>query len=210
MSTRDTIIRTVRRMTRGLSGKMRGMIRRSTLGALGEGTNGQTIQAKTTADDVDDEVELFEQHGFTSIPPSGSEGVVLRVGGERGSSVAILFGSKTHRFQDLEQGEVAVYHGDGHVIIMRTNGDIDIIPGGSSFVRLGDSGDNPNHQRVARMTDPVGPSEAMTAWASVVEGAINTLAPGTFTPLNGFATTVDGIEGAFATIINAGEKATCV
>lgn len=209
MSTRDTIIRTVRRMTRGLSGKMRGMIRRSTLGALGEGTSGQTIQAKTTADDVDDEVELFEQYGLTSIPPSGSEGLVLRVGGERGSSVAILFGNKTSRFQDLAQGEVALYHNDGHAIIMRTNGDIELIPGGASFVRIGAPGDDAAHQRVARMTDAVGPSEPMTAWASVVESAINALAPGTFTPANGFATTVDGIEGAFATIITAGEKATC-
>lgn len=186
------------------------MIRRSTLGALGEGTNGQTFQVKTTANDVDDEVEFFEQHGFTSIPPSGSEGLVLRVGGERGSSVAIIFGSKTHRFQDLEQGEVAMYHGDGHAIIMRSNGDIEIIPGGASFVRIGGPGDDPNHQRVARMTDPIGPAEAMVTWATVVEDAINGLAPGTFTALNGFATTIDGVEGAFGTIINAGEKATCL
>lgn len=208
MTTRDTIIRTVRRMTRSITGRVRGMIRRSTLGALGEGTTGQTIQAKTTADDVDDEVELFEQYGFTSVPTNGSEGLVLRVGGERGASVAILFGNKTSRFQDLDQGEVAVYHNDGHAVIMRANGDIEIIPGGTSFVRIGAPGDDPAHRAVARETDPVAPGELMAAWAGVVETAINSLAPGSFTPLNSFVT-VGETPGGFGTIERGGEKATC-
>ena len=42
----------------------------------------------------------------------------------------------------------------------------------------------------ARATDPVGSSTSMIAWAGVVESAINTLAPGTFTPVNNFATVV--------------------
>ena len=43
---------------------------------------------------------------------------------------------------------------------------------------------------VARQTDNVAAKAAMIAWASIVETAINVLAPGTFTPANSFATTV--------------------
>jgi hypothetical protein len=58
---------------------------------------------------------------------------------------------------------------------------------------------------VARQTDDVGPKTAMTAWALVVETAINTLIPGTFTPANSFATTVNAGNG-FGTITSGSAK----
>jgi hypothetical protein len=56
---------------------------------------------------------------------------------------------------------------------------------------------------VARETDPVVPTEAMATWALLVETTINVLAPGTFTPLNSFATTV---LNSFGTISQGSTK----
>lgn len=58
---------------------------------------------------------------------------------------------------------------------------------------------------VARQTDDVAAKAAITAWALVVETAINVLAPGTFTPANSFATTVVAGNG-FGTISSGSAK----
>jgi len=56
---------------------------------------------------------------------------------------------------------------------------------------------------VARRTDAVAPDAAMIAWALVIETFINGLVPGTFTPANSFAGTV---QAAFASISTASTK----
>lgn len=163
----DTI-RTVRAMTREIRGRVRGLIRRSTLGTLNVAGQLQTMQAKTTADDVDDDVELFEPYGFTSGPPAGSEGLVLRVGGERGHSVALAFGKRSTRPSGVLQGEVSVYHESGAHVTLRTDGSIEVYPANGQAVKLGGEGGLP----VARQTDPVGPSVDMAAWMAAVNTAL--------------------------------------
>jgi hypothetical protein len=48
-------------------------------------------------------------------------------------------------------------------------------------------GDETGTLPAARKTDPLTASSSMTAWATVVETAINLLAPGTFNPANQFS-----------------------
>lgn len=58
---------------------------------------------------------------------------------------------------------------------------------------------------VARLNDDVSAKAAMTTWALVVETFINTIAPGTITPANSFATTVAAANG-FGSISSASAK----
>lgn len=201
------IERVASKIVRSVRGQMRGMIRRATLGSLSSG-NGQSIQANSTADDSDDDVELFEQYGFTSAPAQGAEGVILRVGGERTNSVAICFSSRDSRFSDLSTGEVAVYNSAGSSIVLRANGNIEVTPSNNGVVQLG----GPTATlAVARETDAVTPGQALVTWGTLVETAINSLAPGTFTPLNSFTGSISSVSGAFASISQrSGEGATCV
>lgn len=121
------------------------------MGSITSGS-GQAIQANSTADDTDDDVELFESYGFTSVPPGGSEGLVLRVGGERANSIAICFGDRNSRFSDLAAGEVAVYNSAGCSVVLRADGNIEVTPGDGGVVQLG----GPTATlAVARETDPV-------------------------------------------------------
>lgn len=194
------VARIVKRLTRGLRGRVFGMIRRSTLGTLTPTTLLQTIQAKTTKDDVDDGVELFEPYGFTSGPPPNSEGLILRVGAERASSVGILFGSRSTRLQGVLQGEVALYTQGGASIVLRNSGNIEVTPGEGGVVQLGGPAAT---LAVARQTDPVGPSEAMATWAAAVEAGIS--GAGGTPPPTPFAPTV---VGDFASITTGGEGST--
>ena len=61
-------------------------------------------------------------------------------------------------------------------------------------------------QGVARLLDGVSPSVALTTWATLVETAINALAPGTFTPANNFAATV---APDFGFVSEASQKVSC-
>jgi hypothetical protein len=185
------------KLERRLRARIRGIVRRAVIGNLNTDTGFQTVQAKTLADDVRDDVELFEPYGFTSSPPAGSEALVFSVGGDGSHLVALAAGSRTVRLA-VGAGEVAVYNEAGASIVLRDDGSIEVFPAAGQVVRLGGPGGEP----VARVTDGVSPSDAMIAWASVVEGAINTLAPGTFTPLNGFGGTV---QADFAQIAEGGE-----
>lgn len=169
------VIRIVNRMTAGLRGRVRGMIRRAAIGTLNVTGKLQTLQVKSTADDVDDAVELFEQYGFTSGPPAGSEGLVLRVGGERAHSVAIAFGNRSTRPAGIEQGEVAVYHQGGAHVTMRNDGSIEVFPAPGQKVKLGGEGG----PAVARATDPIALDSAMMAWLTAVDQLLfNDEAPG--------------------------------
>lgn len=145
-------IRAVKRLLRGVEGRVRGIVTRGVLGVLNFGGQGQTGQINGRAQDVDDDVEIFEQFGFRSSPPPGSEGIVLRVGGAREHAIGILFGSRATAPQGILQGEVAVYNSSGAQIVIRTDGSIEVTPAPGQVVKLGEV---VGGLAVARQTDPV-------------------------------------------------------
>lgn len=201
MTTRDTI-RVVGRLTRQLRGMMRGLVRRATLGTLTTGGPSQVVQSSTLVDDVDDDVELLEQYGFTSAPPGGSEGLVLRVGGERAQQVAVLFGKRSARFTDLEQGEVAVYNEAGAALVLRNDGSIEALPAPGQTVKLGAA---VGGLAVARATDPILLDEvtltainAMAAAFVAVEAGLPVLAV-EVVPATGMGTITAGGQGSTST-----------
>lgn len=84
-------------------------------------------------------------------------------------------------------------HADNNPITPPTDQTAHVIEG-IPFIKLGRNAT----LGIARLNDPVAASAAMTAWALVVETAINALAPGTFTPANSFATTVVTLMGSIS------------
>lgn len=178
------------KLERKLMARVRGVVRRAVIGRVDAEAGTQTLQAKTLADDVRDEVELFEPYGFTSSPPDGCEALVFSVGADSSHRVALAAGDRTRRLA-VDAGEVAVYHESGSRLIMRTDGSIEVYPAEGQVVRLGAEGGLP----VARATDPVHRELAMQQWMTAVEAGITTMAglfnagpgpmlaaPGTITP----------------------------
>ena len=160
------IVRIVRELTRDLRGKMRGIVRRATLGGLDVSGAGQTFQALSTANDADDATELFEQYGITGCPPEGSEGIVLSVGGKRSASIGICFGDRSARPSGLAQGEVAVYNNAGASIVLRNDGSIELVPAAGQQVFLGAV---EGAAQVVRHGDPVIPAATMATWIAGVQ-----------------------------------------
>lgn len=82
----------------------------------------QGLQLKVLADETADDVERFQNYGHTSVPPAGSEAIVLGIGGARAGLVAIAVEDKSVRPKDLEAGDNCLYHLEGHRIILCKDG----------------------------------------------------------------------------------------
>ena len=185
------VVRIAKELLRPAVGRIKGMIRRGTLGTLKTTSLLQSAQLGTTKDDTDEDVEVFEQFGFTSAPPVGSEGIVLRVGGERAGSVALCIGNRLFRLAGVGPSEVAMYDDKGASIVIRATGNIEVTPGPGGVVQLGGPA---AILAVARATDPVSVSSAallelktaINGWAPVANdgGAALKAALATFLALS--------------------------
>ena len=81
----------------------------------------QTLQVTLLKDEVKDNVNHVEAHGFTSRPKQGAEAVLLCPGGNRSSAFAIMVSDRRFRVKDLGEGEVAMYDDANNLIHFKQN-----------------------------------------------------------------------------------------
>ncbi|EPP1687172.1 phage baseplate assembly protein V [Klebsiella michiganensis] len=105
-----------------LGRRMRLMVDRALVRIVTDSLGRQNLQVQSLADETNDDVERFQNYGFTSVPPAGSEAIVVAVGGRRGGLVAIAVEDKGSRPRNGEEGDVILYHQEGHVIVLKKNG----------------------------------------------------------------------------------------
>lgn len=105
-----------------LGRRMRLMVDRALVRIVTDSLGRQNLQVQSLADETNDDVERFQNYGFTSVPPVGSEAIVVAVGGRRGGLVAIAVEDKGSRPRGGEEGDVILYHQEGHVIVLKKNG----------------------------------------------------------------------------------------
>ena len=125
--------------------RVRLMVSRAVVEAVNDALKCQGLQVSLLAGEVKDGVEHFQEYGFTSHAPAGSEGVGLFVSGDRGHGIVVAVGDRRVRLKNLAQGEVAVYTDEGDKIhlkrgrIIEINGGtrVDIVAG--TEVRAGSS-----------------------------------------------------------------------
>ena len=120
-------IRDVQKLLAPLSRRLRLIADRARVTLVDDGLQRQNLQLKVLADEGADDVERFQNYGHTSVPPEGSEAIVLGLGGARAGLVAIAVEDKSARPKDLEAGDNCLYHLEGHRIILRKDGVIQII-----------------------------------------------------------------------------------
>lgn len=110
-----------------LARRLRLIVDRAVVRIVSDSLGRQNLQVQTLADATNDDVERFQQYGLTSVPPVGSEAIVLAVGGRREALVAIAVEDKRCRPTGLEDGDVCLYHGDGKSrIILKAGGIIEV------------------------------------------------------------------------------------
>lgn len=95
-------------------------------------------QVQVDAVETIEDVEHFQPYGYSSVPAPGAEAVIVCSGGDRAQAMAVVVTDQGARPTDQVEGEVAVFHRDGHRINLRANGDIEIQCGAGQKIFLND------------------------------------------------------------------------
>ncbi|MGS3182280.1 phage baseplate assembly protein V [Aeromonas taiwanensis] len=119
-------LRDVQKLLGPLQRRLRLIADRAIVTLVNDALQRQNLQLKVLADEGADDVERFQNYGHSSVPPTGSEAIVLGVGGARAGLVAIAVEDKTVRPNDLEAGDNCLYHLEGHRIILRKDGLLEV------------------------------------------------------------------------------------
>lgn len=105
-----------------LPNRIRNMVARAVINLINDAQKMQVAQVDLLADETQDDVERYQNYGFTSVPFSGAEGVVLSVGGTRSHAILIAVDDRRYRLTGLPSGEVAVYDDRGQVVHLKRDG----------------------------------------------------------------------------------------
>ena len=116
---RDSIMERVRQL-------MRDGVARAVLNVVDDEGNMQRVQISLLEDEVIDDVERFQDYGFTSVPEEGAEATVVFVGADRSHPIVVVADDRRVRKKGLKPGEVAVYHKNGDFIHLKNGNFIDI------------------------------------------------------------------------------------
>ena len=119
-------IRDVQKLLAPLQRRLRLIADRAIVTLVNDALQRQNLQLKVLADEGADDVERFQNYGHSSVPPAGSEAIVLGIGGARAGLVAIAVEDKTVRPKDLEAGDNCLYHLEGHRILLRKDGLLEV------------------------------------------------------------------------------------
>lgn len=102
------------------------MIGRATINLVNSALKVQGVQVTLLADELHDNVEQFQQYGFTSRAFAGAEGIVVALGGTRNRSVLIACEDRRYRLTGLAEGEVALYDDLGSKIVLKRGNIIEV------------------------------------------------------------------------------------
>ncbi len=114
-------------MTAPLQRRLMLMVGRAVIEAVDDGQKVQVLQLSLLADEVRDEVERFQEYGFTSVPPKGAEAILVCVAGDRAHGIVIATDDRRYRPKGLAEGESAMWTKDhGKRVHAKSNGEVHI------------------------------------------------------------------------------------
>jgi phage baseplate assembly protein V len=94
----------------------------------------QTQQIKLGADEIKDDVPRLAEFGFTSMPPVGSDAVLVFIGGDRSNGAIVATGHQASRPKGLKAGEAMIYTQDGKSIYLTADSGIVVDAKGQAVV----------------------------------------------------------------------------
>ena len=95
---------------------------RGVLTSLNTATNFPMAQVSGASGELLQAMQLFQQHGFASAPPLGSQGIVIPLGGKTDQAVFIACQNGSLTVKNLQPGEAVLYGLDGDKVYMTTTG----------------------------------------------------------------------------------------
>lgn len=100
---------------------------RARLGAVTDGGKRQYAQIALLKGETKGAVERVQNFGVSSHPPDGSQAIVIHMGGNRDHPVIIAADDPRCRHNDIAPGEVVVYNAFGDHVLIKKNGEIEIV-----------------------------------------------------------------------------------
>lgn len=124
----------LRRAVAPMKARLGLMIGRGVVALVNDSLKLQGLQLELLSDELRDNVERFQNYGFTSHPHPGAEAVAAAVAGSRDHLVVLAVDDRRYRLKGLQQGEVAIYTDEGDQVVLRRGGVIEVTA--STKVRL--------------------------------------------------------------------------
>lgn len=87
----------------------------------------QRAHAEGLAGEQLQDVEMFQQFGFTSAPPDGTQLIVIPLGGRTSAAVVVATEHGAYRFHLDAKGEAALYNQWGDVVHLRQDRTIHMV-----------------------------------------------------------------------------------
>lgn len=98
------------------------MVSRAVIKVVNDAGGIQKLQIVGYDGELLEGVENFQQYGFSSCPPSGSEAVVVALGGNRGHAIVIGTQNRKHRVIQKKDGETVVHDDLGQKVHLKRDG----------------------------------------------------------------------------------------
>jgi phage baseplate assembly protein V len=98
----------------------------------------QGVQVELVADELQDQVEHFQEYGFTSHAKEGAEAVFLSVGGNRGHGIVVCVSDRRYRPVNMAEGDVCLFNEHGERVYLDNVADLVHLgaKAGAEFVAL--------------------------------------------------------------------------
>lgn len=123
------LLKFIKNSNREQQERLAGIIRFGLVNLMEPGQT-QHCQIKTAGGEILNNVAFLEPYGFTARPLPKSETLVLQVNGSKFNNVVLNIGNRNLRFEDLKDGEVAMYDDSGNLLHFKNGGNIDLTASG--------------------------------------------------------------------------------
>ena len=121
MSMRDM----VENLIKPLRNRVYTMITRAIIESVKDGDGMQLVKVSLLAGENRDDAERFQNFGFSSVPPDGSECVAVSIGGNRDHLIIIVADDRNSRITGLAKGESVFYNSKGDKLVLKASGNLE-------------------------------------------------------------------------------------
>ena len=115
-----------RAVARAINNRVMLTVARAVVSLVDDSTKLQALQLQLLKREIRENVERFQNYGFTAKPHPGAEAVVVFVGGNRDHGLCIAVDDRRYRVLGLLDGEVAIYTDEGDRIHLKRNREIEV------------------------------------------------------------------------------------
>lgn len=120
----ENVISSIMAGIKPLASKLAGVVFRAIIDSVDDSSGIQVLKITGVDGDDHEGIERLQSYGFTSVPPSGSEAIVVCQGGNRANMVVVVADSRGSRKTGLASGEVAMYS-DGSYVLLKSGSEIE-------------------------------------------------------------------------------------